>query len=132
MIESYRQQKNKDYQYTFDAPVDENFIFMRNMAIKGLKVKGVYDDKWYQDQLAEELSIIQECGLEDFFLQTAYICALIDDAGIFRGPARGSCLASVVCFGLNITKIPPKPYNLSFDKLFQSSVIFLHLDIISL
>ena len=98
MIESYRQQKNKDYQYTFDAPVDENFIFMRNMAIKGLKVKGVYDDKWYQDQLAEELNIIQECGLEDFFLQTAYICALIDDAGIFRGPARGSCLASVVCF----------------------------------
>lgn len=121
MIESYRQQKNKDYQYTFDAPVDENFIFMRNMAIKGLKVKGVYDDKWYQDQLAEELNIIQECGLEDFFLQTAYICALIDDAGIFRGPARGSCLASVVCFGLNITKIPPKPYNLSFARFLNKT-----------
>ena len=121
MIESYRQQKNKDYQYTFDAPVDENFIFMRNMAIKGLKVKGVYDDKWYQDQLAEELNIIQECGLEDFFLQTAYICALIDDAGIFRGPARGSCLASVVCFGLNITKIPPKPYHLSFARFLNKT-----------
>ena len=60
-------------------------------------------------------------GVEDFFLQTAYICALIDDKGIFRGPARGSCLASVVCYGLNITKIPPKPYKLSFARFLNET-----------
>ena len=38
------------------------------MTIKGLKDKVVYDDIWYQDKLEEELSIIKECGLEDFFL----------------------------------------------------------------
>ena len=111
----------KTYQSTFQAPQEENFDFMKRMTIKGLKAKGVYDDSWYQDRLEEELSIIQECGLEDFFLQTAYICALIDDADIFRGPARGSCLASVICYGLNITKIPPKPYNLSFARFLNKT-----------
>ena len=94
------------YQSTFSFNEKENFDFMRRMTIKGLKCKGVYDDPWYQERLEEELEVIGDCGLEDFFLQTAYICALIDDADIFRGPARGSCLASVVCYGLNITKIP--------------------------
>lgn len=82
----------RDIQTTFESPVEENFQFMKTMTIKGLKRKGVYDDEWYQNQLEEELEVIQDCGLEDFFLQTAYICALIDDADIFRGPARG-CLS---------------------------------------
>ena len=111
----------KSYQATFESAPDENFSFMKQMTIKGLKCKGVYDDEWYQNQLQEELDIIQECGLEDFFLQTAYICALIDDADIFRGPARGSCLASVVCYGLNITKISPKDYNLSFARFLNKT-----------
>lgn len=68
----------------FNIPSEENFQFMKRYVIKGLKQKGVYEDEWYQKQLQEELDIIQETGLEDFFLQTAYICALIDDAGIFR------------------------------------------------
>lgn len=109
------------YQSTFESNEEENFQFMKRMTIKGLKCKGVYEDAWYQEQLDMELAVIQECGLEDFFLQTAYICALIDDADIFRGPARGSCLASVVCYGLNITKLPPKEYNLSFARFLNKT-----------
>ena len=109
------------YQSTFDTNDQENFQFMKQMVIKGLKRKGVYEDTWYQDRLEEELEVIHDCQLEDFFLQTAYICALIDDAGIFRGPARGSCLASVICYGLNITKIPPKEYNLSFARFLNKT-----------
>ena len=100
---------------------NNNFSFMKEMTIKGLKYKGVYDDCWYQEHLEEELEIIKKTNLEDFFLQTAYICALIDNKGIFRGPARGSCLASVVCYGLNITKIPPKPYKLSFARFLNET-----------
>ena len=109
------------YQATFQSNEEENFSFMKRMTIKGLKKKGVYDDIWYRKQLEEELQVIQDCGLEDFFLQTAYICALIDDADIFRGPARGSCLASVVCYGLNITKLPRKEYNLSFARFLNKT-----------
>lgn len=111
----------------FSVPTEENFQFMKRYVIKGLKAKGVYEDEWYQKQLEEELDIIKETGLEDFFLQTAYICALIDDAGIFRGPARGSCLASVVCYGLNITKIPPKEYDLSFARFLNKTRVMTSL-----
>lgn len=111
----------------FSVPTEENFQFMKRYVIKGLKAKGVYEDEWYQKQLEEELDIIKETGLEDFFLQTAYICALIDDVGIFRGPARGSCLASVVCYGLNITKIPPKEYDLSFARFLNKTRVMTSL-----
>ena len=111
----------------FTVPTEENFSFMKRLTIQGLKHKGVYEDEWYQKQLQEELDIIKETGLEDFFLQTAYICALIDDVGIFRGPARGSCLASVVCYGLNITKIPPKEYDLSFARFLNKTRVMTSL-----
>ena len=111
----------KAYQSTFQAPKEENFDFMVRMVQKGFKVKGVVDDEWYQTRLKEELKVIKDAHLEDFFLNTAYICALIDDANIFRGPARGSCLASVVCYGLNITKLPPKSYNLSFARFLNAT-----------
>lgn len=109
------------FQTTFDTSIEENFTFLKQMTVKGLKHKGVYDDPWYQEHLEEELEVVKKTGVEDFFLQTAYICALIDDAGIFRGPARGSCLASVICYGLNITKIPPKPYKLSFARFLNET-----------
>ena len=109
------------FQLNFDSPKSENFSFMKKMTIKGLKYKGVWDDPWYQEHFEEECKIIKKTGVEDFFLQTAYICALIDNKGIFRGPARGSCLASVVCYGLNITKIPPKPYKLSFARFLNET-----------
>ena len=73
-------------QTTFDSPEGENLQFLKNMTIKGLKHKGVYDDPWYQEQLNVELDVIKKTGVEDFFLQTAYICALIDDAGILEVP----------------------------------------------
>lgn len=111
----------KTYKSTFQAPEEENFDFMARMVQKGFKVKGVADDEWYQTRLKEELKVIKDAHLEDFFLNTAYICALIDDANIFRGPARGSCLASVVCYGLNITKLPPKSYNLSFARFLNAT-----------
>lgn len=109
------------YQKKFEPNPNENYIFLKNMCIKGMRVKGCYNSEWHQKRLEEELKVIQETHLEDFFLQTAYICALIDDAGIFRGPARGSCLASVVCYFLNITKLDPKEYNLSFARFLNKT-----------
>ena len=46
----------------------DNTKYIKEKCIEGLKAKGVYDDSWYRDRLDEELSIIIECHLEDFFL----------------------------------------------------------------
>lgn len=108
-------------QSQFKSNLNENYVFLKRMCIKGMKKKGCYDSEWHHKRLKEELKVIKDAHLEDFFLNTAYICALIDDAGIFRGPARGSCLASVVCYFLNITKIDPKPYDLSFARFLNKT-----------
>lgn len=114
-------------QQYFSIKQEENFSFLKRMCIKGMKKKGCYDSNWHHKRLSFELSVIKDTHLEDFFLQTAYICALIDDAGIFRGPARGSCLASVVCYFLNITKIDPKEYDLSFARFLNKTRVMTSL-----
>lgn len=114
-------------QQYFSIKQEENFSFLKRMCIKGMKKKGCYDSDWHHKRLSLELSVIKDTHLEDFFLQTAYICALIDDAGIFRGPARGSCLASVVCYFLNITKIDPKEYDLSFARFLNKTRVMTSL-----
>ena len=114
-------------QQYFSIKQEENFSFLKRMCTKGMKKKGCYDSDWHHKRLSLELSVIKDTHLEDFFLQTAYICALIDDAGIFRGPARGSCLASVVCYFLNITKIDPKEYDLSFARFLNKTRVMTSL-----
>ena len=84
----------RDIQTTFESPVEENFQFMKTMTIKGLKRKGVYDDEWYQNQLEEELEVIQDCGLEDFFLQTSLYLGVDCGGRIFRGTGAGRLFAS--------------------------------------
>ena len=103
------------YQQTFDAPSD-NKKFLLQMCKRGLSIKGVEDNQWYQQQLKYETDVIFRLGLEDFFLNTAYILAYLDSKGIYRSPGRGSAVGSVVCYSLNITKLPVEGMGLSFSR----------------
>lgn len=108
------------YQQTFDVPSD-NKKFLLQMCKRGLQIKGVGDDKWYQKQLQHEYEVITELGLEDFFLNTAYILAYLDSKGIYRSVGRGSACGSVVCYSLNITKLPVKGMGLSFSRFLNKT-----------
>lgn len=110
----------KTYQQTFDAPND-NKQFLLQMCKRGLEIKGVADDEWYQQQLQHECEVIFDLGLEDFFLNTAYILAYLDDKGIYRSVGRGSACGSVVCYALNITKVPVKGMGLSFSRFLNKT-----------
>lgn len=108
------------YQQKFQAEND-NKNFLLQMCKRGLQIKGVADDKWYQDQLKYESEVIFRLGLEDFFLNTAYILAYLDDKGIYRSAGRGSAVGSVICYALNITKLPPKGMGLSFSRFLNET-----------
>lgn len=110
----------KTYQQIFQAPND-NKNFLLQMCKRGLDIKGVGNDKWYQDQLKYETDVIFRLGLEDFFLNTAYILAFLDDKGIYRSAGRGSAVGSVVCYSLNITKLPVKGMGLSFSRFLNET-----------
>lgn len=108
------------YQQTFDVPKDNKF-FLLQMCKRGLQIKGVAHDEWYQKQLQHEYEVISELGLEDFFLNTAYILAYLDSKGIYRSVGRGSACGSVVCYSLNITKLPVKGMGLSFSRFLNKT-----------
>ena len=105
----------------------DNKVFIKEMCQKGLEIKGVANDEWYQNQLDHELDVIFDCGLEDFFLNTAYILAYLDDKGIIRSAGRGSACASVVCYALNITKLPVKGMGLSFARFLNKTRVLTSL-----
>ena len=68
VLKSYKQSH-------FDVGNNDNKNFLIQMCQRGLKTKGVSDDEWYQNQLKYELDVIFKLGLENFFLNTAYILA---------------------------------------------------------
>lgn len=111
----------KYQQQTFDFDESENQRFLLQMCQKGLLIKGVGHDEWYQKQLKYETDVIFRLGLEDFFLNTAYILAYLDDKGIYRSAGRGSAVGSVVCYALNITKLPIKGMGLSFSRFLNET-----------
>ena len=110
----------KTYQQTFLSPND-NKKFLLSMCKRGLSIKGVEDNQWYQQQLKYETDVIFRLGLEDFFLNTAYILAYLDSKGIYRSPGRGSAVGSVVCYSLNITKLPVEGMGLSFSRFLNET-----------
>lgn len=117
----------RDAQQTFFDFEEDNKNFIKQMCQRGLRIKGVGDDEWYQSQLEYELNVIFDCGLENFFLNTAYILAYLDDKGIIRSAGRGSAVGSVVCYALNITKLPPKGFGLSFSRFLNKTRVMTSL-----
>jgi DNA polymerase-3 subunit alpha len=109
---------NKDISTT---PNSNNYFYLREICLENMKRRGVEDDPWYAEHLDEELKIIDECGLNDFFLNTSYIINMLKAQGVFIGAGRGSCVSSVVCYLLNITSIPPKGYGLSFSRFLNKT-----------
>ena len=109
VLKSYKQSH-------FNVGNNDNKNFLIQMCQRGLKAKGVSDDEWYQNQLKYELDVIFKLGLENFFLNTAYILAYLDDKDIYRSAGRGSAVGSVLCYALNITKLPVKGMGLSFSR----------------
>jgi len=68
------------------------------------------------DRLEYELSVIQKCGFEDYFLIVSDFVNWAKQQKILVGPGRGSAAGSLVAYCLNITDINPLEYNLLFER----------------
>jgi len=73
-----------------------------------------------EDRAIYELETIIDAGLADYFLITADFCSWADDAGIERGPGRGSVGGSLIAFALGITDVDPLKYNLFFERFYNA------------
>jgi len=87
---------------------------LKDIAMQGLKDKGLLDDTVYVERLNEELEIIKDKKFGPYFLVVQSMINWAKKEGIMVGPGRGSSAGSLLCYALNITDIDPIKHGLLF------------------
>lgn len=112
------------YKESENSTKDSNDI-LRDICINNAKTKLKSLDpkkkKIYWDRLQQELSVIKEAGLADYFLIVWDACNFVDKMHGPRGKGRGSGAGSLVNYLTGITKIDPIEYDLYFERFYNAS-----------
>ena len=87
---------------------------LKDIAMKGLKDKGLSEDPAYVERLNEELKVIKDKKFGPYFLVVQSMINWAKKEGIMVGPGRGSSAGSLLCYALNITDIDPIKHGLLF------------------
>jgi len=92
-----------------------NDAYLAYMAFDGLKKLGLDNNKTYVNRLKKELSQIWFMGVTDYFLIHNEIVDYMKENDILYG-IRGSGVASLVNYCLEISNIDPVKWNLLFER----------------
>jgi DNA polymerase-3 subunit alpha len=84
------------------------------LAMAGLKARGLDKDQEYLDRLDVELKIIKDKNFGPYFLVVRSMIAWAKKEDIMVGPGRGSAAGSLLCYALEITDIDPIVHGLLF------------------
>ena len=84
------------------------------LAIEGLKTRGLADKQEYTDRLDEELQIIKDKKFGPYFLVVRNMINWAKKEDIMVGPGRGSAAGSLLCYALGITDVDPIQHGLLF------------------
>jgi len=115
----------------FEIPLGETSnSYLRKLILKGIKDRGVENNREIIERAEYELKIIEDTKFADYFLVVADIVNWAKEQGIAVGPARGSVAGSIVAWLLKISEINPLKYNLLFERfLTKDRVTFPDIDI---
>jgi DNA polymerase-3 subunit alpha len=101
-----------------------NFDFLRHLAHKGVKDKGIDklpNKQVYYDRAKMELSILNELGFIDYILLNWDILKFCHENNIPTGPGRGSAAGSLILFLVGVTKVDPIKHDLYFERFVSKS-----------
>ena len=87
---------------------------LKDIAMQGLKDKGLLEDPVYVERLNDELEVIKDKKFGPYFLVVQSMINWAKKEGIMVGPGRGSSAGSLLCYALNITDIDPIKHGLLF------------------
>jgi len=85
-----------------------------DLAIAGLKEKGLDANPEYLARLDEELDVIKAKNFGPYFLVVRSMISWAKKEDIMVGPGRGSAAGSLLCYALGITDIDPIVHGLLF------------------
>lgn len=102
--------------------IDSN-DFLRQQCIEGARRKLSHlsksDKAKYWNRIQQELTVIKEAELADYFLIVWDACRFVDENNGPRGKGRGSGAGSMVNYVLDITDIDPIKYDLYFERFYN-------------
>lgn len=101
-----------------------NFDFLRHLAHKGVKDKGIDQmpiKQAYYDRVKMELTILNELGFIDYILLNWDILKFCHENDIPTGPGRGSAAGSLILFLIGVTKVDPIKHDLYFERFVSKS-----------
>ena len=87
---------------------------LMNLAVEGLRARGVFQLEGYADRLEEEMEVISSKKFSPYFLVVRNMINWAKKEGIQVGPGRGSSAGSLLCYALGITDIDPIKHGLLF------------------
>lgn len=87
---------------------------LANLAMQGLRDRGLDNNEKYLARLQEELKVIEDKKFGPYFLVVRSMIAWAKKEGIMVGPGRGSSAGSLLCYALGITDIDPIKHGLLF------------------
>jgi DNA polymerase-3 subunit alpha len=85
-----------------------------DLAMQGLKEKGLDTNETYIARLNEELEVIRDKKFGPYFLVVRNMINWAKKEDIMVGPGRGSAAGSLLCYALGITDIDPIVHGLLF------------------
>lgn len=93
---------------------------LRQWCKEGLERIGKTDSNEYTSRIEEELAIMRDLGVLDYFVIVADMVRWAKEQGIRVGPGRGSAAGSLVNYLCRITSIDPIGYGLLFERFLNS------------
>ncbi len=102
----------------FDVPEGFNpNSYLRHLCEEGLKKRyGTEITKIHRERMEYELSVIEKCGYDAYFLIVQDFVNWAKNNGIVCGPGRGSAAGSFVSYLTGITNVDPIVYDLLFER----------------
>lgn len=94
---------------------------LRELAMDGLRKRGLDTQQEYLDRLDEELDVIRKKKFAAYFLMVQNVVDYAKSNGILVGAGRGSAAGSLVCYSTGITDVDPIKYGLLFFRFIDPS-----------
>lgn len=85
-----------------------------------------FTDEQICDRLDQEISVIEEGGVEDYFLTLRDIVNFCKKEGILLGSGRGSSAGSLVAYLLGLVNVNPLKYDLLFSRFLTRGRLIRH------
>lgn len=101
-------------------PVSDPALSLKENVFKGLKEKGI-DDQKHIDRANLELEVITSMGYADYFLIVSDYVNYARSHDILVGPGRGSAAGSLVSYAIGITEVDPLKYDLQFERFLNKA-----------